>query len=313
MFFKAGAYTGNNTSPEPETDFDKVIFYALDVSHNPPPADGPALTIKAAEPEAPAEEVVAATAGVVVDDSFADGDRSNSADEMDTNWWTTSTSSAIEVEAGKLGLVSGSSGRGIRATFPPLELQDGQTLKVTYDFVTPATIGTDRDAALRVGLFDKLGRAELEADLSASSKSPNPLYDGLPGYMIDYDVGMSDAAASNIGVRKHKVDEQGRLLGTTKGYQGLAEGGDSYAFEPETAYTGTIMVKKVGGNVEITGALAQDGTTLTEFTTVDEGSDVNTFGMLGFHVNSKTFGSSKAPGEADNGIDFTNVKIEVLE
>lgn len=34
MFFKAGAYSQNNTSPEPETDFDRVIFYKLDYSHS---------------------------------------------------------------------------------------------------------------------------------------------------------------------------------------------------------------------------------------------------------------------------------------
>ncbi len=313
MFFKAGAYTGNNTSPEPETDFDKVIFYKLDVSHDAPPVDGPALSIKPAVAAVAAEEPVVAVAGIVLDDSFADGDRANSADEFDANWWTTSTSSAIEVEPGKLGLVSGGSGRGIRSTFAPLELQDGQAMKVTFDFVTPATMGTDRDSAFRIGLYNKLGRSELEADLSASSKAPNPLYDGLPGYMIDFDVNLADPAAANINVRKHKVEEHGRLLGTTKGYAGIGEGGEPYQFAPETAYSGTMTIKKIGSDVEIGGSLMQDGTLLTEFATLDEGSDVNTFGMLAFHVNSKTFGTSKNPGDADNGLDFTNVKIEVLE
>jgi len=34
--------------------------------------------------------------------------------------------------------------------------------------------------------------------------------------------------------------------------------------------------------------------------------------MLAFHVNSKTFGSSKKANTPDNGIDFHNVKVEVL-
>ena len=38
MFFKAGAYSGNNSSPEPETDFDRVIFYKLDYSHDKAPS-----------------------------------------------------------------------------------------------------------------------------------------------------------------------------------------------------------------------------------------------------------------------------------
>lgn len=37
MFFKAGTYTQNNTSPSLETDFDRVTFYALDYAHDAPP------------------------------------------------------------------------------------------------------------------------------------------------------------------------------------------------------------------------------------------------------------------------------------
>jgi len=114
MFFKAGAYSQNNSSPEPETDFDKVIFYALDYSHDPAPAGDGTQAVAA-----PVEPPVQAVPGVVFDDSFADGDRADSTDELDSNWWTTTNSSSIEIAEGVLGLVSGGSGRGIRTTFTP--------------------------------------------------------------------------------------------------------------------------------------------------------------------------------------------------
>jgi hypothetical protein len=34
--------------------------------------------------------------------------------------------------------------------------------------------------------------------------------------------------------------------------------------------------------------------------------------MLSFHVNSKTFGSSSTVDEPDNGVTFSNVKVEVV-
>ncbi|MFS4439566.1 polysaccharide lyase family 7 protein [Paracoccaceae bacterium GXU_MW_L88] len=34
MYFKAGAYSQNDTSTWPERDFDQVTFYALDVAHD---------------------------------------------------------------------------------------------------------------------------------------------------------------------------------------------------------------------------------------------------------------------------------------
>ena len=38
MFFKAGAYTQNNSSPDPDMDFDRVTFFALEYEHGAPPA-----------------------------------------------------------------------------------------------------------------------------------------------------------------------------------------------------------------------------------------------------------------------------------
>lgn len=254
----------------------------------------------------------AMAATVIVNDSFTDGGRNNGADAQDTNWWTTTASDAIEVSKGSLGLVSGDSGRGIRTTFAPQRLANGQTLRASFTFTTPNTIGTDRDSAFRVGLYDKAGRAALEGDLSASSKAANVNYDGLPGYMIDYDVNLAAASEANIDFRKHKKDTQGRLLGTTKGYQHLDGGGNPYKFAPGQTYTGVIAVQKVATGVTISGSLSQGGKVLSTYSTTDEGSTTNNFGMLAFHVNSKTFGSSKKANTPDNGIDFKNVKIEVL-
>ena len=113
-------------------------------------------------------------------------------------------------------------------------------------------------------------------------------------------------------MRKHKDDQQGRLLGTTKGYKRLGGGGNAYQFKPDTNYTGVMPVKKLANAVEISASLSQAGEIISQFSLQDEDSDINHFGMLGFHVNSKTFGSSKQPGEPDNGIDFTHVTLEVL-
>lgn len=311
MFFKAGAYSQNNTSPEPETDFDKIIFYKLDYSHSPAPEPEEGVTVSVSKKV----ESNSATAveGVVIDDSFADGDYKGGTDRFGANWLSTTGGTAFEISEGSLGLVSGGSGRGFRNTFAPQTLIIGQTLKASFTFTTPATIGNNRDSSLRVGFYNKLERAELEGDVSASSKKPVAAFDGLPGYMLDFDVALKDPTLANIDIRKHKDDTQGRLLGTTKGYQHLGGGGEAYQFVPEKRYTGTISLKKMANGMEVSGSLSQGASLLSQFSLVDEGSDVNHIGMLAFHVNSKTFGSSKKKDTPDNGIDFSNVKIEVLE
>src|SRR5688500_4843645 len=125
-------------------------------------------------------------AATIVDDSWADGGRNNGADPLDSNWWTSAATAGIEVSAGSLGMVTGSSGRGIHTVFPTQSLSNiGDSLVATYTFTTPATIGTAQTGAFRVGLFDTLGRA-LDADISASSCSPN----SLSGYFATNTVGL---------------------------------------------------------------------------------------------------------------------------
>ena len=320
MFFKAGAYTGNNSSPYPERDFDMVTFYKLDYEHKAPPK-GAWIEKVIAEERARAEALEAegtpphpAKVGLIMDDKFADGDRQGGTDELDGIWWTTSATSAIDIAPGKLGLVSGGAGRGIRTTFTPQTLSDGQILQATIAFTTPQTVGVDRMDALRFGFHDRLERPELEADLSASSGAPNDIYNGLPGYMFTFDVNRDDPALNNVEVRRHiRKKRLGRLMGTYQGYKLLAEGGDSFTFKPNHDYIVQLRLRKTKTGIELHGKLNGQEGEMTSFAYLDEGSEVNHFGMMAFHVNSKTFGSSSAPDKPDNGLKFTQVKLEILE
>lgn len=253
-------------------------------------------------------------AQVIINDSWADGSRTDGAEESDTNWWTsTSMKDAIEVKEGSLGLVSGSSGRGIRATFAAQTLEVGDSIVVTYKFTTPATIGKDVTSGLRVGIFDKLERGGLESDLKASSGSPNALYDGLPGYMADLDCNLGEGK-QDINIRKHNLTASvGRLLGTNAGFDTLGKGGDDYEFATAaTEYTGVLSVKRTGkDSAEVSSSLSQGEKMLTSHTETDDSSIANNFGMIAFHATSNAFGTSKTADEEDNGIDFSNVTIEL--
>ena len=252
-------------------------------------------------------------AQVIFNDSWTDGGRTDGDDEKDTNWWTsTSADDALEVSKGSLGLVSGETGRGIRATFAPQKLEIGESIEVTYKFTTPATVGPDENGGFRVAIFDKVERSGLESDLTTSSGSPNALYDGLPGYMADYDSNLSDAK-QNVTIRKHNLTSTtGRLLGTTSGYDSLGNGGDDYEFAvAKTEYVGKLSVTRTGEDTaEISTSLSQGGKVLTSHKESDKAEIANNFGMVAFHANSDVFGSSNAAGEEDNGIDFSNVVVE---
>lgn len=259
------------------------------------------------------------SAAVIVDDSWTDGGRDDGADPLDSNWWTSASSSGIEVSPGSLGMVTGSSGRGIHTIFPTQTLSNiGDRLTATYTFTTPETIGRGGTGAFRVGLFDTLGRAGLNADISASSGSPNALYgyfadgtDALPGYMMDMDV-VTDA--EDISFRQHDTTPTastptGRLMGTTTGFTQISPTGPdgAYQFAPNTTYTGSFAIERISATeMELSGMIAG-----ASHSVVDE-FDSASFGMLAFWANSNMFGSSNTPGEADNGIDFSNITIEFV-
>ncbi len=260
-----------------------------------------------------------AQAAVIVDDSWADGGRDNGPDPLDTNWWTSSASSGIEVSVGSLGLVTGTSGRGIHTVFPTQTLANvGDSLNATYTFTTPPTVGSGGTGGFRVGLFDTLGRAGLDANISSSSGSPSALYGwgtgaggpgtaGLPGYMLDMDVG---TGSEDLSFRKHDsgtVNPTGRLMGTTAAFTQLSPTGPDgvYAFAPNTTYTGSFTITRLNATeMQLTGTLGAATHTVTD--TIDS-TDV---GMLAFWANSNLFGSSSTPNSPDNGIDFSNIRIE---
>ena len=247
---------------------------------------------------------------VLVNDSWADAGRNNGADPTDTDWWYSTSSSAIEVGANFLGLVSGGSGRGIHGTFASQTLGIGDSLRATYTFTTPATVGTARDAGFRIGFFDTTGKPGLAGDLNSSTASPNAIYNNLFGYMTDFDVG---TGTENIAFRERSNASSGQLLSTTADYTTLSTGGSLYSFAANTTYTGVLTITRTGaGSLDLTSTLFQGATQLSTYTASDASASTTSFGMLAFHANSVTFGSVSTVNTPDNGIDFSNVQIELL-
>ena len=128
--------------------------------------------------------------------------------------------------------------------------------------------------------------------------------------------------AADTSIRKHLTFlTLGRLLGTTDAYESLGSSPDAgYSITADTDYVGVFSVTRTGADtVDITSSLSLAGGGLLDSHTESDTSGAigglpiaSTFGMLAFHANSSTFGSSRTAGEADNGIDFTNVMIEYL-
>ena len=251
---------------------------------------------------------------VVVDDDFADGDRANTG-ALQAGWWSSNNTSgnSVEVDGTGLGLVSGTSGRGIHGTFTPETLAIGETLTTALTFTTPATVGTNRSGALKIGLMN-YNHAGLAADLLSSSSSSNPLYENLPGYMVEFDVNKTDNS-DDIGIRKHDVPNTvGRFLGVSSEWTALGDGTNvGYDFSANSEYEVVVSLTRTGADSMHIGATLSNasGTVLASHAEEDASGIANHFGMLGIWANGNTFGSVTS-SDPDNGITISNAKVELL-
>ncbi len=263
-----------------------------------------------------------ATGQVIFDDSFADGDLTKTG-ASDTNWWTSSSSSGLEIAPGALGHVTGTSGRGFHTVFAEQTLDDiGDQLTVTYTFTTPATIGNNKSAAFKIGLFDGLGQAGLDANVSASSSTPNALYghgvaiggpgtQTLPGFFMDMDINEDPLAESDLNFREHTVSTvtgTGRLMATNTNFSTVGSSGPDagYIFAPNTTYSGSVNVQRTSATeLTYTGTIGG-----TSYSVVDDSIDSDKFSFFGVHNNSRVFGSTNSQGAADNGLVWQNIKLE---
>ena len=257
---------------------------------------------------------------LVIDNNFVNGNPLTGAGPLESAFYTTSSGSGLASDNGTPGVLdfaSGSSGRAFHTLFAPQTLANaGDTLTVSYTFTTPATVGSNED--FRVGLFNTGGAPGFDTDISASSGTPNPILNNLPGFSGEFDINTDDA---DLAIRTHDVNGSptGRLLTTTGGFDFVSSGDNNgFDIDANTQYTGTVVVVlDENGDLVITQTLL-GGTVDETYTDTlpvadidggDAGVNTLTFDFLGFSVTSGAFGSVNNAGEPDNGADFNNISV----
>ena len=263
---------------------------------------------------------VGAQTTVIIDDSWADGDRAitgSSGSDVEAAFYASTNSNGIEDSVGLLGMVSAGAGRGIHAPFPTQTLENiGDQLTLSYTFTTPETISRGCSACFRIGLFDTTN--VIPSDNSASynqdiTSSADSIHASLTGFMMDHDVNTPDEADLNFRSRNPGSD---RLLSTTGAYSTIgdssAPNGD-YEFVSNTEFSGSIAVERVSATeVMLSGAISGNGGGTTHEVVYEPDSfDIN---LLAFHANSNVFGEPNADGDnlpdfPNNGLDFSNISV----
>ena len=160
----------------------------------------------------------------------------------------------------------------------------------------------------------------------------------MDGGVVDPITGeVSEDTGTDLGIRTHNVNNDtsngfrsGRLFGTTTGFDFLQGGADLVTIlVPNTEYIGTLQVAFTDETLltlDLTvGMEAVDGTfvdsvtrtaSIADITGMEVGVNTTTFDMFALGTTSGAFGGTDGPvmgssalGEANNGIDISNVTI----
>lgn len=264
----------------------------------------------------------ASAATTIINDSFADGDRAvtgASGADVESGFYTTSSLVGIESNAGSVGLVSGTSGRGIHTAFPMQTLaMPGDSITASVTFVTPGFIASNATTAdynaaiaaaqaagdtgtfsigtipassddLKFGLFNYGnqggGLASFAQDLEYSNTpppGPNAILQGMEGYAIELDVDPASVTNQDINIRKADPSNSGRLLGTNTGVSSFSSGPDlGYVFQPNTTYTLTqTYTRDAAGGLDI----------VVDFDDITNGASIGSFSDNDPTPNSYDFG-----------------------
>lgn len=195
-------------------------------------------------------------------------------------------------------------------------------------FNTANATGTDPNTGAQI---------DFTSNVSTSSGSPNTGLDGLQGFFGEID--NINASGTDLGIRTFNVNNisgagagspNGQFLNSNTGFDFISGGDDDViALVPNTDYVGTLSVAFTDASLstlEITVGIADangaftdshtDTVSIADIAATSIGVNTTTFDMLAFHATSGAFGGTDGPdagssavGEANNGIDISNVTV----
>lgn len=240
---------------------------------------------------------LAADSLVILNDSFADGERETQALPASAEWFGSSSSSTIWIERDR-GLVSDGGGRHVLAYFTParepLRLTPGRTIRLTYELAITGPM--DGPSAFRVGLFDSGGARVIDDKQSRSLD-----FVGYRGYIGTTNPKPLKSAPLRIAKR---IGESDTLLATITAYELLGgSGGSLQPMADGVFYTGTLSIKCVSYDKAVI-THGYEGGDLRELVVSDQdvAAPQFTFDTVAIHAGTK----------AADGFILRSVKVELI-
>jgi pectate lyase len=246
---------------------------------------------------------------VILDDTWADGNRNNTSLPTNAAWYA-SNGSALTATTGSMTLTLGSSAILAVSYFTtnaanPVQLAVGDTLLTTITLTFNGLAAENTSQGFRLGVFH-FGSNRVSADFSSNSSQGA----GVLGYALFQNMGVAfnNATPMDIFTRTNLTDTS--LLGSTGDYGSLGTGPGSTnnfgGFANGTSYTLQYAFQRTATNVMAISVSWLDPTNgATLLTSVTDNNATN------FNFDGIGFRPSEASQAASSTI-FQEVKVEYI-
>lgn len=223
-------------------------------------------------------------AAVLVDETFAAGERSNLNLPNGAQWFSSSGGTSITYTPNtSIKLTTGASGRHLLAYFTAdgsaaALTNTGDSLSVSFTFSLDGAAGASatNTTAMRIGLFDSTAGNRIAADgLNATDT-----FDNYTGYIAAMAPGTS--VASGLSLRERTTLTGANLISSTTAYTAFSGSAASQAFTYGSTYTGVFSVTKTATGVDL--GIAFTGLGLSSYSLVkSDSTPVTAFDTFVFH------------------------------
>lgn len=248
--------------------------------------------------------------GVIIDDQWADGDRSSGPIDSSNSVWYASASDSLTASVNSmLATASPTISRlwvGYFTPDPatPVDLAIGHAIRATLVF-TPSNVATQNTSTLRFGLFNYADDGtRLTSDGSSSGNAVN-----VTGYMLTLNFGESfgDDSPMNLFVRNDLASPN--LLTSTAQYASLGSGPDGSsnapAFTSGTEYTLELTVTRTSETASQFTTRVTGGGLDVQHTEFDDTYHYRRFDAVGIRAN-RSWDSAET-------LNIRRLLVEVIE
>ena len=245
------------------------------------------------------------SAEVLLDDTFADGSRTETNLPTESAVWVSHPAS-VTTAPGSLAYTQSTSSQKLWTYFAPngspVSLGVGEQLIATIVFTPRGALYNTTSKNFRFGLFYDPTDAQFCQD--SNTDSGNGQWIDATGYAVHFPLS-SGPTGANASVGKRIPNLTDNLLGSSTAYPIMSSGGNSIVASLNTSYTLTLALKRTSeSTMEVTFSIADGGGVLSTHSITDEAEIYTKFDQLFFRF-------SKAEGTADI-IDFHSFKVEYI-